>query len=530
MGFRTGIALLAATMIAACSGSDGFRQSDSNEISIDNDQLFFKRPTAGKDDSDVAVVEVRSSGDAPLTINRVYLAGDMEPCDLVTLGKTIYEPLDELEEVCSYLIVERDEFPKTLATGEFVQIKMVFHRNPELGPLTGEPPTGTLIIESDADNEQDAVLEVQLSVEAETPKIQATPTVISFPPDSAADADVVVQNVGTGTLLVDDIQLRLTTEPARDEAGTVVDEFVLDPEGDLPWAIEEGDAPRLTVRYTPFDAVADSAQIIIKSTDPEKPSLIVTVTSQPLKGLLRVDPPVATFELGPGDFETTVDFTFQNNGLKPVSVYDMVIVQPGNDYDFTGDAARSFELYPGNLAEGVKVKYHPANPDAPTDGVLYISTDADNAEPKPAELADVIIGEKIIRVPLVHDVTSVPATLGFSSLSLDLSATEPGASSTQTLTLTNTGGAPLSISAIRLSTADDAALAGMATDPEFKITTGGGATTLAPAATHDVTVELTRTPADISQHFGAIIIESDAEGSPHVVTLFADAPPPPAEN
>jgi hypothetical protein len=88
----------------------------------------------------------------------------------------------------------------------------------------------------------------------------------------------------------------------------------------------------------------------------------------------------------------------------------------------------------------------------------------------------------------------------------------------------------LSISAIRLSTADDAALAGMATDPEFKITTGGGATTLAPAATHDVTVELTRTPADISQHFGAIIIESDAEGSPHVVTLFADAPPPPAEN
>lgn len=530
MGIRTGIALLAATMIAACSGSDGFRQSDSNEISTDKDQLFFKRPSAGKDDSDVAVVEVRSSGDAPLTINRVYLAGAMEPCDLVTLGKTIYEPLGELEDVCSYLIVERDTFPKTLQTGEFVQVKLVFHRNPELGPLTGEPPTGTLIIESDADNEQDAVLEVQLSVEAETPKIQATPTVISFPPESAANEDIVVQNVGTGTLLVNDIQLRLTTEPARNEAGTVVDEFVLDPEDDLPWAIGEGDAPRVTVRYTPFDAVADSAQIIIKSTDPEKPSLVLTVTSQPLKGLLRIDPPVATFELGPGDFEATVDFTFQNNGLKPVSVYDMVIVQPGSDYTIAGDGARSFELYPGRLAEGVKVTYHPENPDAPSDGVLYVSTDADNAEPKPAELNDVIIGEKIIRVPLVNDVSSVPATLGFSSLSLDLSATMPGTSSSQTLTLTNTGGASLNIAAIRLSAEGDEALAGLATDPEFKITAGGGAATLASLATHDVTVEFTRTPADITQHFGAIIIESNAEGSPHVVTLFADAPPPPAEN
>ena len=524
---RIGVAILAA--VAALSCGDGLRQGKSNDISIDAEGLIFKRPQVGRDDSDVEVVQIRSAGATPLTVTRVYLKGTMEPCDLVTLGKTIYDPLDELDEVCSYLIVDRPVFPKEMPTGDFMEVKLVFHRNPDLGPVSGDLPIGTLVIESDATRVEDRVREVELSIEGETPKIQANPTVISFPPDSPVGASleesILVRNIGNGTLLVNDVQLRVTTEAARDPAGAVVDEFVLEPQTELPWSMDENTPFTLVLRYTPYDDVADSAQITIISNDSERPSLVLVATSQPLQGLLQVDPVVALFELDPGDFETSVDFRFQNNGLKPVEVYDMVIRQPGMDYTIStaGGGNTSFLLQAGDVIEGLAVRYHPADVNALTDGELFISTNADNAIDKPAELAD-LVGDKIIRVPLVHDIAVVPATLTLDPLSIVLTDTPAGETGEATLTISNSGGSPVNISRIGLSTEADAA-AGLATDPEFKLESGGGPVNLAPGDTHDVVISLTRSPMDLSVHYGAVVVESNVDGSPHIVTLYADAPP-----
>lgn len=523
------LATLAATALCATACDSGLRKGSSNDISVDKDEVVFKRPVQGRDDSDVEVVRIRSAGATALTVNNVYLESPMSECDLTVLGKTIYDDLGELDEVCSFLIVERNEVPKTMENGDFMEVKLVFHRNPELGPLTGDLPTGRLIIESDTTLPEDRTKYVSLGVEGETPKIQANPTVIAFPPDSAPgtplEENIVIRNAGTGTLLVDDIQLRVTSDPAKDPSGNTIDEFVLLPQTELPWAVDESSTFTLTLQYTPADTVADSAQIIIKSNDAEFPSLVLTATSQPLQGLLLVDPLVADFTLENGDFDATVDFRFQNNGLKPVEVYDMVIRQPGMDYKVStaGGGNTSFQLQPGGVAEGVAVYYHPADINAQTDGELFISTNADNAIPKPAELVD-LVGDKVIRVPLVHNIANVPGTLALDPLSLDLTDTPAGETGEATLTLTNSGGAPVSITRIELSTEADEA-AGMASDPEFKIAEGGGAVTLPPGESHEVLVQLTRSPADMAQHFGAIVIESDAEGSPHIVTLFADAPP-----
>jgi hypothetical protein len=526
---RIGLGLLVA--IAGLGCESGLRQGKSNDISVSKTDLIFKRPIQGRDKSDVEVVKIQSAGATALTVDRVYLKGDLEPCDLTVLGKTIYDDLGDLEETCTFLIVERNEVPKSMENGDFMEVKLVFHRNPDLGPLTDELPTGTLVIESDATRVEDRVKEVELGVEGESPKIQANPPVISFPPDSppgtALEENIIVRNAGTGTLLVNDIQLRVTTPPAKDASGSVIDEFVLLPQTELPWAVDESTTYTLTLQYTPADDVADSAQIILVSNDAEFPSLVLTATSQPLQGLLLVDPVVANFELANGEYDAAVDFRFQNNGLKPVEVYDMIIRQPGMDYRIStaGGGNTSFQLQAGGVVEGLAVLYHPADLNAQTDGELFISTNADNAVDKPADL-DTIIGDKVIRVPLVHDISTVPGTLALDPLSVDLTDTEAGGTGEATLTLTNSGGSPVQITRIALSTEADAA-AGMASDPEFKIKSGGSAVTLAPGDTHEVVVELTRSAADLSQHFGAIVIESNAEGSPHIVTIFADAPPAP---
>ncbi|MCK6576374.1 hypothetical protein L6V77_35450, partial [Myxococcota bacterium] len=176
----------------------------SSDISIDRQEVVFGPPIQGRDKSDVQIVQVRSAGPDALTVTRVALKGDLEPCDLTVLGKSIYDDLGELEETCSFLIIERDQVPRSLENGEFVEVKLVYHRNPDLGPPADAPPTGTLVIESDASRAEDRVKEVSLSVGSDTPRIQATPTVISFPTDAtpgrALEESLIVRNAGTGRL------------------------------------------------------------------------------------------------------------------------------------------------------------------------------------------------------------------------------------------------------------------------------------------------------------------------------------------
>jgi hypothetical protein len=63
-----------------------------------------------------------------------------------------------------------------------------------------------------------------------------------------------------------------------------------------------------------------------------------------------------------------------------------------------------------------------------------------------------------------------------------------------------------------------------ASDPEFTVVDGGGATSIAPGDTHTVRVRFARGAMDRNDHFGALLIESGLQGSPHVV-YFTSSPP-----
>jgi hypothetical protein len=102
-----------------------------------------------------------------------------------------------------------------------------------------------------------------------------------------------------------------------------------------------------------------------------------------------------------------------------------------------------------------------------------------------------------------------------------LSSVVPGSAGAETVTLTNTGGLPLEISRIGLSGEGDGA---PLTDAEFEITSGGQALTLAPSATHEVEVTLTRGAEDTNLRIGSIIIVSNAATSPDRVYITSTPP------
>jgi hypothetical protein len=92
-----------------------------------------------------------------------------------------------------------------------------------------------------------------------------------------------------------------------------------------------------------------------------------------------------------------------------------------------------------------------------------------------------------------------------------------------TVTLRNGGGQALEVTRIALSADGDAASV-PATDAEFTLVAGGGATSVAPGGSHAVRVAFARGAEDRNDHFGALVIESNATGSPHVV-YFTSSPP-----
>ena len=523
---------LGAALLLSCSSNGGFHKEQSNDVSIDKSQLLFARPINGKTESDPLTVRISSAGATNLTINKIYLESPLTQCDRQELNLGPFEPLPgELDTTCDFEILDKPALPKVMPNGDYAEVTITFHHSASADPLGSSTPTGRLVVESDATRPEFRTQYVDLGVIGEHPVIATSPEVIALTPNVATSETILVRNVGSGGLTVNDVQLRLLTPQVMDGTGMPVNEFEVSVDTDLPWNIDESGTQTITVNYNPFDDIADTAEVVIKSNDAENPDKIVKVTSQPLKGLLQVTPAVGTFELEPGVLEGAVNFGFINNGERTVNVLDIFIDQPGSDYvvSFSGNANSSFPLSAGSEMDGTMVTYHP-NEGQSSDGRLVIVTDADNGIEAPADLVappedgSFLSQYKVVLVPLVHDLASVPATLTVNPLSLDFSDVGLDDSTKKTFEIKNDGGAELKVTRIGLSTADDTA-AGLATDPQFTISAGGEDVTLAPGDTHEVEIQFARSGTDTVQHFGAVVIESNAEGSPHTVLLTADPPP-----
>lgn len=496
----TGLLALSAVMVAGCDDEGEFRVNLSNDISVSPTNIIFPRVVPPQ--TAVQTVEVRHAGERPLIVQRIYLEG-AEGCSLEDFGLGEGDRVpDEVKAECPLIIATRPDLPITLDNQQFEAINIRFQ------PLDSTVPEGArLVIESDALDKQQQF--VDIGFQRAQPQISAA-NVVSFPPGVDSTEFLIVQNIGTGPLLVQAPTLTLISEPAINEAtGQPVDEFTISSLTAFPWTVNESRSETLDIDYAPVDGNLDTAELTFMSSDPETPSFVITLTSTPVFGILGVDPnPISvTVPMVGQNSEKMV--TLRNSGVRYVDVTGITIDQPGEDYRLGGDGQTSYRI-PAGGSRTIIIRYQPLGDGSGSSATLNIRYDDGNDATA-----------ETLSVSMAPEGTAQPAVLNVDPVQVVLNDVSLGETREFEITLTNAGGAPLDISRIGLSGDGDPAVP---TDPEFAIIAGGDAMMLAPGADHVVRLSLTRGADDTLVHVGALVIESNAASSPDVISFTSNPP------
>lgn len=491
--------LAAIALVAGCDDSD-FDVTLSNDISVSPQNIIFPRVVPPQ--FEVQVVTVRHAGEEPLRVDRIYIEG-AEQCSRANFGFAEADIIpDDIKGQCPLMIDVMPELPITLDNQSFEDINIRFQ------PLDSEVPDGArLVVESNALDKE--TVYVDIGFQRAQPAISAPP-VVSFQAGVEATEFLIVQNIGSGPLQVQAPTLTLLSEPAIDpETQQPVDEFTYSAITAFPWTIDESRSETLDITYRPFDGNRDTAELTFESTDPQNPSFVVRLTSAPVFGVLSVEPNPVAFAVPNVGGATEKMITLRNSGLRYVDVNDITIEQPGEDYRLGGNQQTSYRIEGGN-SRTISVVYQPVGDGSGSNATLNIRYDDGNDDTP-----------DILSVPMVPEGAALPPVLTIDPVAVVLDDVAFGETRTVDLTLTNTGGADLEVSRIALSEDGDPAVP---TDPEFSLTAGGGATTIAPNASHTVTVSFTRGAEDNIVHVGALVIESNAASSPDVVSFTSNPP------
>ncbi len=520
-----GAALLVA--LAALAGcDDGIERNESNDILTEPEynevadgvymaELRYNPKRVGQSES--KPLRVRHGGLTPLRIRDLYLEmqetpGANEPwtrmdqCSRITQGLAPGQPFPPpADGECWFAIDQGPELPLVLEDDAFEDYSIVYSP-----PEVSEPKPWRVVIETNVIEKP--VLYVTLGVVATAPRIDVNPRTVAFEsPSQMASAPVQVFNRGTGLLVVSRFELLLQTPPYIDPATQQpVAEIKVEPRGE--WSeIQANRSQEYLITYDPQDQEADHATLRIISNDPNTPSFDVTITSEPVSSNLVVQPnPVQFPEVGAGS-QGQKSISLTNSGLKDLDIIDMRIEQASEEYSL-GDQQRSFQLR-GGASREVTITYQPRSAEGSNAELVIQTQNADN------------VPSNELRVQLVSSGTQV-AALQLDRLQIDFSAVGFGDMATEQITLTNPGTAPLDITRLEMSTDADVANGILPSDPEFTLSAGGGATTIAPGASHTVMVTFARGAEDRARHIGAVVIESNANSSPDSVNLVAN---PPAE-
>lgn len=474
---------LAAAAVALAAGlggcDDGITRTSSADIytepSIQPDDMdnwsasiVFDRVAMGR--TDRRPLRIGHSGEDALRVTAIYIEG-LPDCDRAAAGIQPGEPFPgDLDARCLWSIDERPELPLVLDNNAFVDIQLAYKN-------TGAPPSsGTVVIESNALNKE--TVRVHLDIVAASPRITVTPSTLSFPGGVSGRDVLTVRNSGSGPLTVSDYILRrLNDAPIDPVTMEPQTEFLIDPDQELPWVLDEGQSVQVVVEYEPKDEGADNAEMLIRSDDPQSPSLAVLFTSNAVSSNLVVQPNPVVFGAPQGANPIVRQVSFSNTGLRTLFVNELSIEQDVQAFRFDGQ--NSFQITPGQSRQ-LSITFQPQSAEG-SDATLVVETDADNFAGAGGRLL----------VPLLRSSAEV-AALEISPLTVEMNQVAGGDSQDATITLSNPGGQPLTVQRI-------------------------GMTTIDPDGEHEVTVRFTRGVDDRNLHIGTLVIESDAPTSPDVV-------------
>ena len=246
-----------------------------------------------------------------------------------------------------------------------------------------------------------------------------------------------------------------------------------------------------------YDTVTDAVYPIQETLEfevngvegnPTEPVDLIAVGDAPNDGpSITVGPEAINFEEVETGASSTETLTIENTGSAPLE--GAVTLSDENDVFALTGGEGDFTVAPGETKE-VEVTFAP-NDAGSFEGTVMISHNAGNA-PDPVEVA--LTGDG-----LAPSITVDPAAIDFDGV-------ETGASSTETLTIENTGSAPLE-GEVTLSDENDV----------FALTGGEGDFTVAPGETKEV--EVTFAPNDAGSFEGTVMISHNAGNAPDPVEV-----------
>ncbi len=308
-----------------------------------------------------------------------------------------------------------------------------------------------------------------------TPAIALSPSSLSFGTvnvGGSATLTTQVQDTGTAPLSVTAIAPCAGTSAA----------FTWSPPA--PFTVAAGGSSALSVTYAPTAAGGDSGCLTVSSNDPLQPTVNLTVSGNgavPTAPAIAFNP--ATLAFGTVTIGNTGQQTsqIQNTGNAPLTV-TAVAACSGAGPEFTWSITLPATIQPGGSTP-IVVTYTPTNTDSHS-ACLAVSSN-DPAHP----VANLAITAQGAAAP-TPAVVLVPGSLDFMAVAV-------GSSSSLTSQVQDTGGAPLTVSAI---TACSGTSGEFTWSPAAPFTVGAG---------QAQTLTVTYTPVDAGPDNGCLSLATD---------------------
>ncbi len=434
---------------------------------------------------------------SPPTLSFTQLVATPSPAQTVTLTNSGSGPLSITLITASAGFAQSNACPATLAAGASCNISVTF------SSVTAGNTSGSLVVSSDASGSPHVVT---LSGAALLPPAFAIPTFTSRTPGQVSTVGIAIGNpVGNPAAYSGFVvQLDLPAGFARDTSvaigtscgaatysGTAAGIFSIGSSG-------SGAAPagvgctvvnaQIFVPTTPgtYTLTIPAGGFTISSpfaySNPLPITATVTVSPVPLPAVALSPSSLIFASRTVGTTSASQAVTLMNSGSASLSIASIVA---------SGDFAAS-PACPASLAVGasctIDVRFTPSAVGARS-GALTVTS---NASGSPHSVA--LSGTGLAPAA---SITLTPVSLSFAARTV--STTSPA----QTVTVANSGTAPLAISSITAS-------------GDFAFTSACGASFAAGAT---CTIDVTFTPLTTGTRTGAVMIASNASGSPHSVAL-----------
>jgi len=185
----------------------------------------------------------------------------------------------------------------------------------------GVDNTGMNITTND-DDIPSGIFSIRLLAFSAEPDIQVTPENIPFQGVTQGESDtkpITVHNTGTGTLVVDTIEV---------SGGTMQDEFTVDK---TELTVQAGGQDTVNVTYHPQDVGQDDGSVIFYSNDPDEGMVTVTLGAEVRPDLEVVPDALVEFiDVLPGETAPPQDVTVRNVGHADLTI-DNIEFNPNNN-------------------------------------------------------------------------------------------------------------------------------------------------------------------------------------------------------